>query len=268
MTATTAGALRTLGTLGTLTMISLLALPVVARAEPCPDVAGAERECVADSPWYAANRLEIRFESEDGAADWLFELASGAEYRITLDERFEGEPERTGVLMMVGGEVMITQGLALTPETALERLDTATLVQKLALQLLQHVFAQGPEEVTGIRYFRVTRNNLQISAATTRARTDFDPPWSVTGYVDNSNDDFIAFDMEFEAPDVDYRARFSGRWEVRPDEYDFRDAMIIENWLVWPLDPDRYWSSLRPGYPAGSLQIDRLGKLRRIIEGR
>ena len=250
-----------------LTMASLLALPTAgaARAAPCPDLPGAEQECVADSPWYAANRLEIRFESEDGAADWLFELASGAEYRITLDERLGGEPERTGVLMMVGGEVMITRGMDLTPETAFDRLDTASLIQKLVLQLLQHVFAQGPEEVFGIKHFRVTRDNLRISAATPRARTDFAPPWSVTGFVDNGSYGYIAFDMEFEAPDVGYRARFTGRWEARPDAYEFRDAMLIEDWLVWPLEPEVYWSSLRPGLPAGHLQIDRLGKLRRII---
>lgn len=262
MTATAAGTLRALA------MISLLAMPVVARAAACPDVAGAEQECVADSPWFAANRLEIHFESEDGVADWLFELASGAEYRITLDERFADEPRRTGVLMMVGGAVMITQGLDLTPETAFDRLDTASLVQKLVLQLLQHVFPQGPEEVSGITQFRVTRDNLGISAATARARTDFAPPWSVTGYADNGNFGYLVFDLEFEAPDVDYRARFSGRWEARPDAYEFRDAMLIGDWLVWPLEPELYWSSLRPGLPAGNLQIDRLGRLRRIIEGR
>ncbi len=251
-------------------MASLLTLAAAgaARAAPCPDVPGTEQECVAGSPWYAANRLEVHFESEDGAADWLYELSSGAEYRITLDERLGGEPQRTGVLMMVGGEVLITRGMDLTPETALDRLDTASLVQKLVLQLLQHVFPDGPEEVSGIKHFEVARENLQISAATTRARTDFAPPWSVAGTVDNANFGYIAFDLEFEVPEVDYRARFAGRWEERPEPYEFRDAMLIDDWLVWPLEPELYWSSLRPGLPAGRLQIDRLGKLRRIIDER
>jgi len=89
----------------------------------------------------------------------------------------------------------------------------------------------------------------------------------VTGTVDNGNFDWVDFDLTFEAPDVDYRARFSGRWEQLPDPITFPDTMIIEDWQIWPLAPQSDPAPLKPGRTARDMRIVTLGDLRRIIDG-
>ena len=249
-----------------LVLAPALAMPLRAVAEPCPDEPGLEAECVGESPWYAANRLEIRFAGVDGEATWLFELASGSEYRITLDENFFGEPVR-GVVMVLGGQVMISKGLALEPGSETDSLDAAVLVQQLTLKLLQQVFPQGRAQVQGIENFRVTRQHLYLTAATSRASAEFAPPWTVTGNVDNGKFDYVDFELDFEAPDVDYRAQFSGRWEELPDAIVFPDSMIIADWRVWPLVPQPDPPPLHPGWTARDMRIVTLGDLRRIMGG-
>lgn len=237
-----------------------------ALADPCPDEPGGEEACIGTSAWYAANRLAIHFESEDGEADWLFEVASGSEYRITLEERF-GDAPASGTIIVLDGRVMLTNGLELEPGSETGSLDAAALVQQLTLKLLQHVFPGGREEVLGVEAFRVRRVHLSIAAATRRATTEFAPPWMVTGQIDNGNFDWVDFELEFEAPDVDYRAVFSGRWEELPDPVAFRDTMVIEDWHVWPLAPQPDPAYLKPGWAARDMRIITLGDLRRIMDG-
>lgn len=246
--------------------IAILALPASALAEPCPDEPGGEMACVGKSPWYEANRLELHFESAGDEADWLFELASGSEYRITLEERF-GEAKASGVIMVLDGRVMLTRGLELEPENATGSLDAAALVQQLTLKLLQHAYPGGPDQVLGVEAFRVRREHLYITAATSRASTEFAPPWMATGQVDNGNFDWVDFELEFEAPDVDYRAVFAGRWEELPEPVVFPDTMVIEDWQIWPLAPQPDPAYLKPGWTARDMRIITLGDLRRIMEG-
>jgi hypothetical protein len=252
--------------LWTLSFALALVVPVPALAEPCPDEAGLEAECVAESPWYDANRLAVHFASADGEADWLFELASGSEYRITLDEKL-GDAPVVGVIMVVGGQVMISKGLELELGGETDSLDAPALVQQLTLKLLQHAYPQGREQVLGVENFRMTRNYLYLTAATSRASAEFAPPWTVTGKIDNGNFDYVDFELDFEAPDVDYRAQFSGRWEKLVDPVAFPDSMIIEDWRVWPLVPQPDPPPFRPGWTARDMRIVTLGDLRRIMGG-
>ena len=243
-----------------------LAMPGAALADPCPDEPGTEETCLAESPWYDANRLTVHFESADGEADWLFELSSGSEYRITLDEKLGGEPV-AGIIMVVGGQVMISKGLELELGSETDSLDAPALVQQLTLKLLQHVFPQGRGQVRGVENFRVRREHLYLTAATSRASAEFAPPWTVTGNIDSGNFDWVDFELDFEAPDVDYRAQFSGRWEELPDPVDFPDSMIIEDWQVWPLVPQPDPPPFQPGWTARDMRIVTLGDLRRIMGG-
>lgn len=246
--------------------IAVLFLPNAAIADPCPDELGTEESCVANSPWYRANLLTVHFESADGQADWRYELASGAEYRITLDERLGG-PTVKGTIMVIDGRVMLTHGLNLDADNATDSLDAPALVQQLTLKLLQNVYPKGRDEVLGVEDFRVRREHLYLTAATSRASTEFAPPWSVTGTVDNGNFGWVDFDLTFEAPDVDYQARFSGRWEKRSDPVTFPDTTIIEDWQVWPLAPQPDPAPLKPGRTARDMRIITLGDLRRIMDG-
>jgi len=243
-----------------------LVVPAPTLAEPCPDEAGLEAECVAESPWYLANRLAVHFASTDGEADWLFEMASGSEYRITLDEKLGDEPV-SGIIIVLGGKVMISTGLELELGGETDSLDAPALVQQLTLKLLQHAYPRGREQVLGVESFRLTRNNLYLTAATSRASAEFAPPWTVTGSIDNGNFDWVDFELDFEAPEVDYRARFSGRWEELPEPATFPDSMIIEDWRVWPLVPQPDPASLRRGWMARDMRIVTLGDLRRILSG-
>jgi hypothetical protein len=249
-----------------LILLLILALPGAALADPCPDESGTEENCLADSPWYMANRLTVHFESVDGEADWLFEMVSGSEFRIMLDEKFGDKPV-AGIVMVLGGQIMITRGLDLALGGETDSLDAPSLVQQLTLKLLQHVFPQGRGQVRGVENFRVRREHLYLTAATSRASTEFAPPWMVSGYIDNGNFDWVDFELEFEAPDADYQARFSGRWEELPDPIIFRDTMIIEDWQVWPLVPQPYPPPFIPGATARDMRIVTLGDLRRIMGG-
>ena len=252
-------------------MILLLALATPglaapAKAAPCPDIPGTEADCVAESPWYNANRLTVHFENADGSADWLFEMASGNEFRITLDEKFGDKPMQ-GVLMLLDGRVMITKGLELELGSEADSLDVPALVQQLTLLLLQHAYPRGREQVLGVEAFRVTREHLYLTAATSRVSTEFAPPWEVSGYIDNGHFNWVDFELDFEAPDVDYTARFSGRWEELPNPVIFRDTMPIDDWQVWPLAPQPYPPPFTPGATAQDMRIMKLGDLRRIMAG-
>ncbi len=251
--------------LGLLPLLLLL-LPGTALADPCPDEPGTEEACLADSPWFGANRLAVHFASVDGTADWLFELASGSEYRISLDENFGGAPV-AGVIMVLDGQVMISKGLELEHGSETDSLDAPALVQQLTLKLLQHVYPQGRGQVLGVENFRVTRQQLYLTAATSRASAEFAPPWTVSGNVDNGNFDWVDFELDFEAPDVEYRAQFSGRWQELAEPIAFPDSMIIEDWQVWPLVPQPDPTPFNPGWTARDMRIVTLGDLRRIMGG-
>lgn len=243
-----------------------LTMPARAVAEPCADEPGLEAECTAESPWYEANRLEIRFAGADGNAVWLFELVSGSEYRITLDEKFFGEPVQ-GVIMVLRGQVMITKGLSPEPGGETDSMDAAALVQQLTLKLLQHAYPQGRTQVLGVESFRLRREHLNLAAATSRATAEFAPPWMVTGTINNGNFGWVDFELDFEAPDVDYRAQFSGRWEALPEPVTFPDTLNIEDWQVWPLAPQPDPPPFEPGATARDMRIVTLGDLRRIMSG-
>jgi hypothetical protein len=220
----------------------ILSLPAPALADPCPDEPGLEEACVGDSPWYMANRLRLHLESGEDVADWLFEIASASEYRITLDQHIAGQAQ-AGTLMVIDGKVMITRGMELELGSETGDMDAAALVQQLTLKL------------------------LHIGAATSRAEAVFAPPWMVTGQIDNGNFDWVDFELDFEVPDIDYRALISGRWEELTDPIEFRDTMIIEDWQVWPLAPQPDPAPLNPGWTARDMRIVTLGDLRRIIGG-
>ena len=247
-------------------LLLALALPGAVQAEPCPDVPGAEEACTGGSDWYAANRLRLHLESGEDVADWLFEIAGGGEYRITLDQNIAGE-RQSGTLIVLGGQVMITSGMELEPGSETGSLDAAALVQQLALKLLQHAYPQGRGQVLGVEAFRVRREHLYIDAATSRASAEFAPPWMVTGQIDNGNFDWVDFELDFEVPDVDYRALITGRWEELPDPIEFPDTMIIAEWQVWPLVPQPDPAPLNPGWTARDMRIVKLGDLRRIMGG-
>lgn len=245
---------------------AVLALPGPALADPCPDIPGTEEECTGDSPWYMANRLRLHLESGEDVADWLFEIASGSEYRINLDQDIGGVAQ-AGTLILVDGRVMITRGMELELGSEAGSMDAAALVQQLTLKLLQHAYPQGRNQVLGVESFRVRREHLYIDAATPRAAAQFAPPWMVTGQVDNGNFDWVDFELDFEAPDVDYRALITGRWEELPDPIVFRDTMVIEDWQVWPLAEQPDPAPLKPGWTARDMRIVTLGDLRRIMAG-
>ncbi len=249
-----------------LLVLAMIALPMRALADPCPDEAGLETDCIGESPWYLANRLAVHFASTDGEADWLFEMASGSEYRITLDEKLGEEPV-AGVILVLDGKVMISKGLELILGSETDSLDTPALVQQLTLKLLQHAFPLGRDQVQGVENFRVRREHLYLTAATSRASAEFAPPWTVTGTIDNGNYDWVDFQLDFEAPDVAYRAQFSGRWEKLGDPVAFPDSMIIEDWQVWPLVPQSDPPPLHPGWTARDMRIVTLGDLRRVMGG-
>lgn len=249
-----------------LLVLAMATVPMPVLADPCPDETGLEADCVGESPWYLANRLAVHFASADGEADWLFEMASGSEYRITLDEKL-GEQPVAGIIMVLDGKVMISKGLELELDNETDSLDAPALVQQLTLKLLQHAFPQGRDQVQGVENFRVTRNQLYLTANTSRASAEFAPPWTVTGTIDNGNFNWVDFELEFEAPDVAYRARFSGRWEKLATPVAFPDNMIIEDWQVWPLVPQPDPPPLNPGWTARDMRIVNLGDLRRILGG-
>ena len=246
--------------------LPVLALPGLALADPCPDIPGTEEECTGESPWYMANRLRLHLESGEDKADWLFEIAAAGEYRITLNQHIAGE-NQAGTLIVLEGGVMITRGLELEPGHEADSLDAAALVQQLTLKLLQHAYPGGRAQVLGVEDFRVRREHLYIDAATSRAQAEFAPPWMVTGQIDNGNFDWVDFELDFEVPDVDYRALITGRWEVLPDPVEFRDSMIIEDWQVWPLAGQPDPAPLKPGWIARDMRIVTLGDLRRIVGG-
>lgn len=241
-------------------------LPAPALADPCPDEPGTEEACTGESPWYAANRLRLHLESGEDVADWLFEIASGREYRITLSQRIAGATQARTLIVLDGG-VMITRGMELEPGSETDSLDAAALVQQLTLKLLQHAYPEGRGQVLGVEDFRLRREHLYIDAATARAATEFAPPWMVTGQIDNGNFDWVDFELDFEAPDVDYRAQISGRWQELPDPIAFPDTMIIEDWQIWPLSPQPDPAPLQPGWTARDMRIITLGDLRRIMGG-
>jgi hypothetical protein len=244
----------------------ILSLPAPALADTCPDEPGLEEACVGGSPWYMANRLRLHLESGEDVADWLFEIASASEYRITLDQHIAGQAQ-AGTLMVIDGKVMITRGMELELGSETGDMDAAALVQQLTLKLLQHAYPEGRAQVLGVEDFRLRREHLYIGAATSRAEAVFAPPWMVTGQIDNGNFDWVDFELDFEVPDIDYRALISGRWEELTNPIEFRDTMIIEDWQVWPLAPQPDPAPLNPGWTARDMRIVTLGDLRRIIGG-
>ena len=202
---------------------------------------GNEREiCAAGSPWYSANGATIRLQdpsTRDHAA-WTFSFPESMSMSIDTESRHEGKATK-GKILLIGGRVMLTNGLELEEGYEIDALDGAVLFYQLVISLLSQAFADGPEKFKDTTAVDVADDKRGIKIATSSASGFFGPPWKLKGALNRKSPDVIAFSLDFDFPVENSRRIFmlTGEWKRTVPSPVLDPTLSLEGWKAYALGP-------------------------------
>jgi hypothetical protein len=216
-------------------LIVLFAIPVSVSASCDKDP-----ECDDVSAWAVFTRITLT-QSAAGSGesvDWM-----GSFDQKTLDASIQiathGSKEpMNGTVALVGGYVMMTEGLKLEPGYEIDALDAPVLSMRLVMILLSRVFPGGPDQVVGTKQIdRMDKVGVQF--ATPSASGYIPPPWRLKGRASRLADGAVAFDMALSYSSEEQSKPKSSATMIlkgelaRLDRPVFRDADSLEGWTTY-----------------------------------
>ena len=150
-----------------------------------------------------------------------------------------------GKVGLVGGRMMIVQGLNLTRGAEIDAMDGPILSMRLALTVLERLFPDGPASIKGLTNVNHKDDDVAIRFATPSASGQIPAPWSATGKVENYNQGVVNFDLVLTLPAANPAAKaplgkmtLKGRLSSRTQPV-FRDDMPLAGWGIYSLGPVR-----------------------------
>lgn len=203
---------------------------------------GKDPECDDLSAWNRFGEYTLAFSLPNvpGAnADWTIHLdASENDMLIDTDHRAANGEQKKGKIGLVGGRIMLSQGLELRRGYEIDALDGPVLELRLVLSVLSRVFPKGPDSVQGT--VRVDyAGKAGIKYATPSASGYMPLPWHAAGEV-RRQDDGLSYDLHITAPTrpgapmKEYTMLVSGKLAGLEGPV-FDDGGSLEGWTVYGL---------------------------------
>ena len=144
---------------------------------------------------------------------------------------------------MVGGRVLITNGLALEEGYEIDAVDAPFIYGILTAQLLGRAFPDGPDSLKGTRRVNVTDRREGIGIGTPSASADFAAPWTVVGSATKEKSGAVRFDLRFTsampagATPPNYSVHLTGSLGHAAADPALDADMPLQGWKVYGVGP-------------------------------
>jgi len=235
---------------------------------------GADQDiCAAASPWQGAHAADLRLQWSEPRdyMRWTFTFASDQDLLIETESR-EGDEVERGKIMLVGGRAMLTQGLELEPQYAIDAMDSPILMYDLVISLLDQAIPEGPEHLLGERSVAITETNRAIRVATPSASGRYEAPWTASGTIRRADAVTVAYSMSFtfDVEDQPQTIMLDGTWRKGAQAPVLDEHMNIEGWTLYGLGAKAIRQENATifdyGADASPVLIRTLGELQGAIE--
>ena len=144
---------------------------------------GTSRGADGRPAWVAKDvRVVMTAPGQDGATDTRLEVGVNGDARISIDMR-EGNDHTTGMIALIAGRWMLTQGFSPTPGAEIDDMDIAVLNAQLVMRLLSAALPKGPPTPGLPQHVAHSETANAIDLATMSASAEYGSPWSVSGTV-------------------------------------------------------------------------------------
>jgi hypothetical protein len=148
-----------------------------------------------------------------------------------------------GTILMVGGRVFVSKGLALESGAEIDALDGPLLYTILVTKVLGRALPAGPGIAVGPQKFAHRDDKTGIQFATPSAQGFISPPWSVAGTVTPKADRSVDFDLVLKWTAVDnskmphpLETKLSGSL-AHDKSFRLDDGMSLTGWTVLGVGP-------------------------------
>jgi hypothetical protein len=200
-------------------------------------------ESQESSSWLGGNRITLKVSAPGEADSAVYGLliAANGDIQINIDTH-SAKDTTSGVILLISGRVMATQGLKLDPGFEIDAADAAGLSWQLASQLLERGFAGDPRNLKQSVQINVAEKELPINVGTTSASATYPPPWTARGTVQPAGGGRVAFDITFGIrapgpPPRQFEFRYSGTWERAQPPPVIDDTRSLKNWTIHRIGP-------------------------------
>jgi hypothetical protein len=205
-----------------------------------------------------------------GSAGSRFEIAANGDARIAIDRR-DGGTHTSGVILLIAGRWMLTQGFAASAAEELAALDAATLSSQLVVVLLTAALPEGPPAAGPLQHVRFAEKVKPIKITTASSSAEYGAPWTVVGTVTVQRADGPAnYQLSFTYSDqrLARTLDFSGNVGNEQSPLSLPDSMKLAGWKIRRL-PQPGESSEIAGEPESAVQRESpraatLGELRQL----
>lgn len=226
--------------LGAFCVTALFAATPVTASSSCDK----DPECDDISAWAVFTRITLKLSASgsDEAIAWRGAFDHKAP-DMSIDITTHGAKETTaGTVGLVGGTVMLTKGLTLKPDSAIDALDVPVLYIRLAMTLLQRVFPNGPGQIVGPTDIDHT-DQVGIKFATPSASGYIPAPWHVKGTVGKLPDGTLPFELALSMPlrqqdEQNSSVTYTMKGELAVlGQPVFLDTDSLEGWTIYGIGP-------------------------------
>ena len=153
------------------------------------------------SPWYAANEANASLSGVNSpdSTQVNFTFFGPKTIRIQIRSSQNGKTD-AGTVFLVGGKVMLVQGLSLKNGSEINAIDGPVLFYQLIVSLLTQAFPEGPDHFNGTHTINLHETKRGIKTVTTSASGYFPPPWTLKGRANRIDSENINFSLVFTFP--------------------------------------------------------------------
>ena len=196
-----------------------------------------------DVVWNDLTALQLKISGDmayQSPVEYRMELYSAGDARVFAVDRSLPD-EQWPQIILVGGQVMLVKGMDLEEGYEIDALDGPVLMMQLALSLLSTAVPEGPEGLADQqpRKLEHLEQESPIGVGTTSAAGEFSTPWRVSGSVQRSDGEQIAYalDFSYESESGPVGIQLSGRWERTGPLPDLDPELALEGWKPYVIGP-------------------------------
>lgn len=194
--------------------------------------------------WSQFSKMNLHAKVAGFTGDYAIEGAGNGDRHATYREEVAGH-HRGGEVVLIGeqGIAYRTRDTLPEPQDIIDYLlSTPIMMSKLAALLLDMGVLGPPADVGRSRAITAESRTQFIRAEAPRTATLYGPPWRMTGTVQRTNDDQIAFTLHLRFRPVDAKGRLiagkteaielAGTVSYAPPPPAFSDTMDLTGWSL------------------------------------
>jgi len=266
-------------TLATLCLVCLMISPSLAsgqmplrKADSC-ECNDSTMICPSRSVWakFGTVSLVMSDDAKTVQCKWQLQTTKDGDIRLLIDAQDERQ-RQNGAILLIAGNVMLTNSLTLKEGSEIDSLDAPILMIQLATGLLQYAFPEGPKAILKETSIDLTENTKGIWLGTPSTNAGPIPlPWQMKGKIGKTGEK-VVFDLKFIRNPKESREasmNLTGSWEASPSSLVLDDKMSLKEWKYYKLGV--YETKMRGGtmidYSARpqATNYESLGDLRKAL---